>query len=81
MKKLLLATTAISLWAMAGPALAADWPVRPLPPAAVLVPAFTWSSCYLGGSVGYGTTKTDITDPTAATRQKRLCPCRARPRE
>ena len=64
MKKLLLATSAISLWTMAGPALAADWPVQPPPPVAVLVPAFTWSSCYLGGSVGYGTTKTDITDPS-----------------
>jgi outer membrane immunogenic protein len=64
MKKLLLATSAISLWTIAGPAYAADWPVRPLPPVPVLIPAFTWSSCYLGGSIGYGSTHTDITDPS-----------------
>jgi outer membrane immunogenic protein len=61
MKKLLLATSAILT--LACPAFAADWPVRPLPPVAVLVPAFTWSSCYLGASIGYGWAKKDITDP------------------
>jgi outer membrane immunogenic protein len=61
MKKLLLASAATSLLTIAGPAFAADWPVRP--PPAVLIPAFTWSSCYLGGSIGYGWARKDITDP------------------
>ena len=61
MKKLLLATSA--MLTIAGHAFSADWPVRPLPPVAVLVPAFTWSSCYLGASLGYGWSKKDITDP------------------
>jgi outer membrane immunogenic protein len=61
MKKLLLAISATL--ATAGHALAADWPVRPLPPAPVVIPPFTWSSCYLGASIGYGWAKKDITDP------------------
>jgi outer membrane immunogenic protein len=62
MKKLLIATAVTSLLTIVGPAVAADWPVRPLPPA-VVIPVFTWSSCYLGGSFGYGWAHKDITDP------------------
>ena len=56
MKKLLLATVALS--AMAGSAVAADLPYRrsaPAPlPAFVAVPVFTWSGLYVGANAGYG---------------------------
>src|SRR5438093_5832838 len=50
MKKLLLAGTALGGLALAGPALAADIPVKAPPP--VVAPAFTWTGCYIGGNVG-----------------------------
>ena len=62
MKNFLVAGAAASLLITADPVRAADWPVRPLPPA-VVIPIFTWSSCYLGASVGYGWAHKDITDP------------------
>ena len=61
MKRLLLATSA--MLTIAGHAFAADWPVRPLPPVPVVIPPFTWRSCYLGASVGYGSSRKDINDP------------------
>jgi outer membrane immunogenic protein len=51
MKKLLLASTAVGALAMAGPALAADIPVK-APPA--VAPVFTWTGCYIGGHGGFG---------------------------
>ena len=64
MKKLLLASAAALLLSIAAPAFAADWPVRPaLPPQPVLVPVFTWSSCYAGINLGGGWAHKDITDP------------------
>jgi outer membrane immunogenic protein len=53
MKKLLLASTAVGALAMAGPALAADIPVK-APPAIAPVPVFTWTGCYIGGHGGFG---------------------------
>lgn len=56
MKKLLLATVALS--AMAGVASAADLPYRrsapAMMPAFVSVPVFTWSGMYIGVNAGYG---------------------------
>src|SRR5881296_586308 len=53
MKKLLLASTAVGALAIAGPALAADIPVK-APPAVAPVPVFTWTGCYIGGHAGFG---------------------------
>src|SRR5438128_12643975 len=52
MKKLLLASAAAGALALAGPALAADIPVK-APPAVAPVPVFTWTGCYIGGHVGF----------------------------
>lgn len=49
MKKLLLAGTALGGVGFMGPALAADLPVRAAP---AVVPAFSWTGCYIGGNVG-----------------------------
>jgi len=50
MKKLLLAGTALGGLAFAGPALAADLPVKAPP---IVAPAvFSWTGCYIGGQVG-----------------------------
>jgi outer membrane immunogenic protein len=50
MKKFLLGTAA--LVALGVPAIAADMPVRPI---ARPAPVFSWTGCYLGVNVGYGT--------------------------
>jgi outer membrane immunogenic protein len=54
MKKLLLVSTAAGALAMAGPALAADIPVK-APPVVAPVPVFTWTGCYIGGHGGFAT--------------------------
>jgi outer membrane immunogenic protein len=61
MKKLLLASIATLLLIDGRPALSADFPIHVRQP--VLIPAFTWSSCYLGAQVGYGWSHKDMTDP------------------
>ena len=61
MRKLLLGSVALFALSVGSPAVAADMPVkaRPLPP-----PVYSWSGCYGGGFVGYGTarTKTTVTE-------------------
>jgi outer membrane immunogenic protein len=60
MKRLLLARTAVSLFSIAGPAVAADIPFKPpWAPA----PAFSWTSCFLGTHIGGGWAHEDFTDP------------------
>ena len=61
MKKLWLAGVAAVSLAIGSPGLAADFPIHVRPP--VLIPAFTWSSCYGGVHVGYGWAQKDMTDP------------------
>ena len=61
MKKLLLTSIAVVLLIAGRPALSADFPIQVRPP--VLIPAFTWSSCYLGAQIGYGWAHKDMTDP------------------
>jgi outer membrane immunogenic protein len=57
MKKALLAT--LGLVALAAPAFAADLPPRPVPaPAPVMVPyVYDWTGFYIGGNVGYGSSR------------------------
>jgi outer membrane immunogenic protein len=61
MKKLLLATLPIFVSAIGGTAWSADFPINV--PRVVLVPAFSWTSCYAGASLGYGWAHKDVTDP------------------
>jgi outer membrane immunogenic protein len=54
MKKILLAS--VALFVFAGAASAADLPVRAAPPAPIIaaVPVFTWTGFYVGVNAGYG---------------------------
>jgi opacity protein-like surface antigen len=60
MRKLLLASVAALAMTVAGPALAADMPLKAPPPFAV---RFTWTGCYLGAHLGGGFAHKDVTDP------------------
>src|SRR6202790_1012601 len=60
MRKLLSATAAALAGIMAGPVVAADMPLKAETPFAE---RFNWTSCYLGGHLGGGFARKDITDP------------------
>jgi outer membrane immunogenic protein len=60
MSKLLFARAAALVLTMAGPAVAADLPLKAAPPVAA---RFSWTGCYLGGHLGGGFAHKDITDP------------------
>jgi outer membrane immunogenic protein len=60
MSKLLFAQAAALALTLAGPAVAADMPLKAAPPVAA---RFSWTGCYLGGHVGAGFAHKDITDP------------------
>jgi outer membrane immunogenic protein len=60
MKKLLFARVAALAATIAGPAFAADMPLKSETPFAA---RFNWTSCYLGGHLGGGFAHKDITDP------------------
>jgi len=58
MKRFLLATTALAL---CEPAFAADMPVK----APAATPAYSWTSCHLGGQMGVAWGRANITDPNS----------------
>ncbi|MCS3726961.1 outer membrane protein [Bradyrhizobium betae] len=60
MEKLLLANLAAFAMMLAGPAMAADLPLKAEVP---FVARFSWTGCYLGGSLGGAFAHKDITDP------------------
>jgi outer membrane immunogenic protein len=60
MKKLMLGSVALAAM-VAGPAVAADMPVKAPPPPPV--PAFSWTGCYVGGHIGAGWGHANVTDP------------------
>lgn len=69
MKKFLFAQAAMLAVILVGPATAADLPVKSEPPVA---PRFTWTGCYLGGQIGGGFAKKDITDPVGLVQESFL---------
>lgn len=60
MRKPLLANLAVFAVTLAGPAVAADMPLKAETPFAA---RFNWTGCYLGGHLGGGLARKDITDP------------------
>jgi outer membrane immunogenic protein len=60
MRKILFAQVAALAVTMAGPAMAADMPLQA---AAPFAERFSWTGCYLGGHLGGGFGRKDITDP------------------
>ena len=66
MRKILFAQAAALAVTLAGPAVAADLPLKSEAP---YVPRFTWTGCYLGGSLGGGFATKDITDPVALVQE------------
>jgi outer membrane immunogenic protein len=62
MKRLLLATTALAVAAIASQASAADLPARMYTKAAPIAPITNWTGLYIGGNVGggFGTGNTDF---------------------
>ncbi|MGB9115293.1 outer membrane protein [Bradyrhizobium sp.] len=61
MRRLLFAQAAVLAVSLAGPAVAADLPVKSEVP--YVAPRFSWTSCYLGGHIGGGWASKDMTDP------------------
>jgi outer membrane immunogenic protein len=66
MRKLLFAQAAMLAATLAGPAIAADLPLKSEAP---FVARFAWTGCYLGGSLGGGFATKDITDPVALVQE------------
>jgi len=69
MKKFLFAQAAMLAVILVGPATAADLPVKSETP---IAPRFTWTGCYLGGQIGGGFAKKDITDPVGLVQESFL---------
>jgi outer membrane immunogenic protein len=67
MKKLLFGTAAALTVAIAGAASAADLPLKSEAP--YVAPRFTWTGCYLGGSLGGGFAQKNITDPVGLVQE------------
>jgi outer membrane immunogenic protein len=66
MRKLLFAQAALLAVTLAGPANAADLPLKSEAP---FVARFSWTGCYLGGQIGGGFATKDITDPVALVQE------------
>jgi outer membrane immunogenic protein len=71
MRKHLFATAAALAMIMAGPAVAAD---MPLPETTPFAARFNWTSCYLGGHLGGGFARKDLTDPVQLVQDSFLGP-------
>lgn len=71
MRKHLFAPVAALVAIMAGPAVAADMPLEAAAPFAA---RFSWTSCYLGGHLGGGFARKDLTDPVQLVQDSFLGP-------
>ena len=71
MRKILVVQAAALAVTLAGPAFAADLPMKSEVP---LVTRFTWTGCYLGGHVGGGKGSKDMTDPVFLVEENLIAP-------
>lgn len=69
MRRLLLANLAAAAMTIAGPAFAADFPVKAPAPFVA-----RWTSCYVGGNLGGAFAQTDITDPVQLVQDSFTAP-------
>jgi outer membrane immunogenic protein len=71
MRKTFFAQAAALAVTIAGPALAADLPLKSEVP---VVPRFSWTSCYLGGHIGGGKGSKAMTDPVFLVEENLIAP-------
>ena len=71
MRKLSFTTVVAMAMAVAAPALAADLPLKSEMPFAA---RFSWTGCYLGGHLGGGFARKDITDPVQLVQDSFIAP-------
>jgi outer membrane immunogenic protein len=65
MKRLLLAAIAVVAAFAARPATSADLPMAPVyQPPPPIVPVYSWTGCYLGGTVGTGWSSWSYSNPS-----------------
>ena len=72
MRKLLFAHAAVLAVTLSAPAIAADVPMKPEAPYAA--PQFSWTSCYVGGHLGGGAARKDMTDPAQLVQDSFIFP-------
>ena len=72
MRKFSFASAAALAVILAGPALAADLPMKSEAP--YVEPRFTWTSCYVGGHVGGGRGSKAVTDPVFLVEENLIAP-------
>jgi outer membrane immunogenic protein len=72
MKKLHFTQAAALAVTLAGPAFAADLPMKSEAP--YVASRFSWTSCYLGGHIGGGRGTKDITDPVFLVQDNLIAP-------
>ncbi len=72
MRKILFAQAAVLAVTLAGPAVAADLPLKSEVP--YVAPRFSWTSCYLGGHLGGARAAKDVTDPVFLVEENLIAP-------
>ena len=72
MRKILFAQAAVLAVTLAGPAFAADLPLKSAVP--YVPPRFSWTGCYLGGHIGGGRATKDMTDPVFLVQENLIAP-------
>ena len=72
MRKFSFASAAALAVTLAGPALAADLPMKSVAP--YVEPRFSWTSCYVGGHAGGGRGRKAMTDPVFLVEENLIAP-------
>jgi opacity protein-like surface antigen len=72
MRKFVFAHAAVLAVTFAAPAIAADLPITSEVP--YVAPRFSWTSCYVGGHLGGGSARKDMTDPVQLVQDSFIFP-------